>query len=83
MCSCTPPSLRVVRYRKRGIALTPVKFGMSFTAVFMNQTGALVHVYTDGTVLVSHGGTEMGQVCAYLGNTHGMRGACGRRGLSA
>jgi xanthine dehydrogenase molybdopterin-binding subunit B len=44
---------------------------MSFTAVFMNQTGALVHVYTDGTVLVSHGGTEMGQVCAHLGNKHG------------
>uniref|UniRef100_A0A6S8ELY0 Xanthine dehydrogenase n=1 Tax=Aureoumbra lagunensis TaxID=44058 RepID=A0A6S8ELY0_9STRA len=49
------------RYRKRGIAMVPVKFGISFTSKFMNQGGALVHVYTDGTVLVSHGGTEMGQ----------------------
>jgi len=49
------------RWKKRGIATTPVKFGMSFTAKFMNQASALVHVYTDGTVLVSHGGTEMGQ----------------------
>ena len=46
---------------KRGLALTPVKFGISFTATFYNQAGALVHVYNDGTVLVSHGGTEMGQ----------------------
>lgn len=46
---------------KRGIALTPVKFGISFNATHYNQAGALVHVYTDGTVLVSHGGTEMGQ----------------------
>jgi xanthine dehydrogenase large subunit len=46
---------------KRGIALTPVKFGISFNVVHFNQAGALVHVYTDGTVLVSHGGTEMGQ----------------------
>jgi xanthine dehydrogenase large subunit len=46
---------------KRGIALTPVKFGISFTATWYNQAGALVHVYTDGTVLVNHGGTEMGQ----------------------
>ncbi|XP_020627784.1 xanthine dehydrogenase/oxidase-like isoform X2 [Orbicella faveolata] len=49
------------RWRKRGIALTPTKFGISFTALFMNQAGALVHVYTDGSVLVTHGGTEMGQ----------------------
>eukprot|EP00455_Lapot_gusevi_P049466 TRINITY_DN701_c0_g1_i2.p1 TRINITY_DN701_c0_g1~~TRINITY_DN701_c0_g1_i2.p1 ORF type:complete len:499 (-),score=127.80 TRINITY_DN701_c0_g1_i2:250-1746(-) len=49
------------RYRKRGIALLPTKFGCSFTAKFLNQGGALVHVYTDGTVLVTHGGTEMGQ----------------------
>lgn len=48
-------------FRKRGIALTPVKFGISFTTTFLNQAGALVHVYTDGTVLVSHGGVEMGQ----------------------
>jgi xanthine dehydrogenase molybdopterin binding subunit/xanthine dehydrogenase small subunit len=47
--------------RKRGIAVTPVKFGISFTASFLNQAGALVHVYRDGTVQVSHGGTEMGQ----------------------
>lgn len=46
---------------KRGIALTPVKFGISFTATQFNQAGALVHVYTDGSVLVNHGGTEMGQ----------------------
>jgi xanthine dehydrogenase large subunit len=46
---------------KRGLALTPIKFGISFNATHYNQAGALVHVYTDGTVLVSHGGTEMGQ----------------------
>ena len=46
---------------KRGLALTPVKFGISFTNTFLNQAGALVHVYKDGSVGVSHGGTEMGQ----------------------
>ena len=46
---------------KRGIALTPVKFGISFTATPFNQAGALVNVYADGTVLLNHGGTEMGQ----------------------
>ena len=46
---------------KRGIAMTPVKFGISFTATFYNQASALVHVYTDGSVLLNHGGTEMGQ----------------------
>ena len=46
---------------KRGLALTPVKFGISFTATQFNQAGALVHVYTDGSVQVHHGGTEMGQ----------------------
>ncbi|MFT8679923.1 xanthine dehydrogenase molybdopterin binding subunit [Gluconacetobacter sp.] len=46
---------------RRGIALTPVKFGISFTATHYNQAGALVHVYTDGSVQVNHGGTEMGQ----------------------
>ena len=46
---------------KRGIAMTPVKFGISFTATFLNQAGALVLAYRDGTVQVSHGGTEMGQ----------------------
>jgi xanthine dehydrogenase large subunit len=46
---------------KRGLALTPVKFGISFTATHFNQAGALVNVYTDGSVQVNHGGTEMGQ----------------------
>jgi xanthine dehydrogenase large subunit len=46
---------------RRGIALSPVKFGISFTATIYNQAGALVHVYTDGSVLLNHGGTEMGQ----------------------
>ena len=46
---------------KRGIALTPVKFGISFTSTHLNQAGALIHVYTDGTVHLNHGGTEMGQ----------------------
>lgn len=49
------------RWRKRGIAQLPTKFGISFTAKFFNQAGALVNVYTDGTVLITHGGTEMGQ----------------------
>lgn len=49
------------RIIKRGIALTPVKFGISFTATHFNQAGALVHVYTDGSVHLNHGGTEMGQ----------------------
>jgi xanthine dehydrogenase/oxidase len=49
------------RWRKRGIAMVPTKFGISFTTKFMNQAGALVQVYTDGTVLVTHGGVEMGQ----------------------
>lgn len=48
-------------YIKKGLALTPVKFGISFTAKFLNQAGALVHIYTDGSVQVNHGGTEMGQ----------------------
>jgi xanthine dehydrogenase large subunit len=46
---------------KRGLALTPVKFGISFTTTYLNQAGALVHVYTDGSILLNHGGTEMGQ----------------------
>jgi len=46
---------------KKGIALTPVKFGISFTATWYNQAGALVHVYKDGSIHLSHGGTEMGQ----------------------
>ncbi|KAK7261545.1 hypothetical protein RIF29_27859 [Crotalaria pallida] len=49
------------RWKKRGIAMVPTKFGISFTTKLMNQAGALVNVYTDGTVLVTHGGVEMGQ----------------------
>lgn len=48
-------------FYKKGMAITPVKFGISFTTSFLNQAGALVNVYKDGTVLVNHGGTEMGQ----------------------
>ncbi|MEO5734569.1 MAG: xanthine dehydrogenase molybdopterin binding subunit, partial [Rubrivivax sp.] len=46
---------------KKGLALTPVKFGIAFNVTHLNQAGALVHVYLDGSVLVNHGGTEMGQ----------------------
>ena len=46
---------------KRGLALTPVKFGISFTVQHLNQAGALVHIYTDGSIHLNHGGTEMGQ----------------------
>ena len=53
--NATDPVLR------RGIALTPVKFGISFTSTYLNQAGALLHVYTDGSILLNHGGTEMGQ----------------------
>lgn len=49
------------KWIKKGIALTPVKFGISFTATHLNQAGALVHVYKDGSVQLNHGGTEMGQ----------------------
>ncbi|MDD9946427.1 MAG: xanthine dehydrogenase molybdopterin binding subunit [Myxococcales bacterium] len=49
------------QHQKRGIAITPVKFGISFTTAFFNQAGALVLVYRDGSVQVNHGGTEMGQ----------------------
>ena len=48
-------------HRKRGLAITPVKFGISFNFTTFNQAGALVHVYKDGSVLINHGGTEMGQ----------------------
>ena len=54
-------SMRGSAHQKRGIAITPVKFGISFTATFYNQAGAVVLVYRDGTVQVNHGGTEMGQ----------------------
>ncbi|MEE2859643.1 MAG: xanthine dehydrogenase molybdopterin binding subunit [Pseudomonadota bacterium] len=46
---------------RKGIALTPVKFGISFTATWFNQAGALVHIYSDGSIMLNHGGTEMGQ----------------------
>jgi xanthine dehydrogenase/oxidase len=49
------------KWNKRGLALIPTKFGISFTALFLNQAGALVHIYHDGSILVAHGGTEMGQ----------------------
>ena len=48
-------------YTKKGLAMTPVKFGISFTTSFLNQAGALVNIYKDGTVQINHGGTEMGQ----------------------
>ncbi len=48
-------------YLRRGIALTPVKFGISFTTSHLNQAGALIHLYTDGSIHLNHGGTEMGQ----------------------
>jgi xanthine dehydrogenase large subunit len=48
-------------HRKRGLAMTPVKFGISFNKTVYNQAGALVHVYSDGSVQLNHGGTEMGQ----------------------
>ena len=62
---------------KRGLALTPVKFGISFTATQFNQAGALVSVFTDGSVLVNHGGTEMGQglhtkVCGVVARVLGL-----------
>ena len=49
------------RTRRRGMALTPLKFGIAFTSSFLNQAGALLLIYSDGTVQVNHGGTEMGQ----------------------
>ncbi len=49
------------KYKKKGIAITPVKFGISFTTIHLNQAGALVHIYTDGSVHLNHGGIEMGQ----------------------
>ncbi|XP_038627859.1 xanthine dehydrogenase/oxidase-like [Tachyglossus aculeatus] len=52
---------RANSWKKRGLAIIPTKFGISFTVPFLNQAGALVHVYTDGSVLLTHGGTEMGQ----------------------
>ncbi|HUH40956.1 MAG TPA: xanthine dehydrogenase molybdopterin binding subunit, partial [Castellaniella sp.] len=68
---------------KKGIALTPVKFGISFNMPAFNQAGALVHVYRDGSVLVNHGGTEMGQglntkVAQVVANTLGLDLDCVR-----
>lgn len=64
-------------YRKRGLALTPVKFGIAFTRQEMNQAGALLHIYTDGSVLLNHGGVEMGQglhvkVCQVIADEFGL-----------
>ena len=49
------------KFKKKGIAITPVKFGISFTTIHLNQAGALVHIYTDGSIHLNHGGIEMGQ----------------------
>ena len=62
------------RVLKKGLALTPVKFGISFTLTHLNQAGALVHVYTDGSVHLNHGGTEMGQGLYQQGGASGGRG---------
>src|SRR5262249_17540094 len=64
-------------HHKRGIAITPVKFGISFTVTHLNQAGALVLIYQDGTIKVNHGGTEMGQnvhtnITAIAGNELGV-----------
>jgi xanthine dehydrogenase large subunit len=52
---------KVNKFKKKGIAITPVKFGISFTTIHLNQAGALVHIYTDGSIHMNHGGIEMGQ----------------------
>ncbi|GFR67919.1 xanthine dehydrogenase/oxidase [Elysia marginata] len=52
---------RANRWKKKGLAITPARFGISFLQSYMNQGGALVHIYRDGSVLISHGGSEMGQ----------------------
>ena len=53
--------LRTNRWVKRGVSLIPTKYGIAFGIGFLNQGGALLHVYTDGSVLLTHGGMEMGQ----------------------
>ena len=73
------PSTPTSRVLKKGIALTPVKFGISFTLTHLNQAGALVHVYTDGSVQLNHGGTEMGQGLYHQGGAGGGRGVRHRR----
>jgi len=65
------------KFKKKGIALTPVKFGISFTTIHLNQAGALVHIYTDGSVNLNHGGIEMGQgthtkIAQLVANTFGL-----------
>jgi xanthine dehydrogenase large subunit len=65
------------KFKKKGIALTPVKFGISFTTIHLNQAGALVHIYTDGSVYLNHGGIEMGQgthtkIAQLIANTFGL-----------
>ncbi len=65
------------KFKKKGIALTPVKFGISFTTIHLNQAGALVHIYTDGSVYLNHGGIEMGQgthtkIAQLVANTFGL-----------
>ncbi len=65
------------RFLKKGIALTPVKFGISFTLTMLNQAGALIHVYKDGSVQLNHGGTEMGQglhtkICQIVADVFGI-----------
>jgi xanthine dehydrogenase/oxidase len=62
------------KWQKKGLAIIPTKFGISFTALFLNQAGALIHIYHDGSVLVAHGGIEMGQglhtkVCMIVAET--------------
>ena len=52
---------QINKFKKKGIAITPVKFGISFTTIHLNQAGALVHIYTDGSIYMNHGGIEMGQ----------------------
>ena len=74
----SPRSTRAVRWIKRGLAFTPVKFGISFNVRHLNQAGALVHVYVDGSILVNHGGTEMGQGIQHQGGAGG-RARAGRR----
>jgi xanthine dehydrogenase large subunit len=52
---------QINKFKKKGIAITPIKFGISFTTIHLNQAGALVHIYTDGSIHMNHGGIEMGQ----------------------
>ena len=52
---------QINKFKKKGIAITPVKFGISFTTIHLNQAGALMHIYTDGSIHMNHGGIEMGQ----------------------